>query len=204
MKKCLALLLLLVLYSLVYQLGSALARDYDQRVERSFKVKNSGTLYLDSDKGSVEVQTHSSEEVEVVVFLKANTSSKDRAEEWFEDFELKFDHRNGDVEIRGEWRQSPAKKRDRLHVHFNCRVPKNYNLDIDTAGGDIRVDDLVGEVRLETSGASISMGEIDGPVAAETSGGSISLDRCTSRAFVHTSGGNITLDEIGGPVEAKT
>ena len=204
MKKCLALIVFLFAHSLLFQPGSSLARGHEQRVERSFKVRSDGTLHLDSDKGSVEVQTHSSEEVEVVVFLKANTSSKDRAQEWFENFELDFDHRNGDVEIRGEWRQGWARKRNRLRVHFNCRVPQNYNLDIDTAGGGIRVDDLVGEVRLETSGGSISMGEIDGPVEAETSGGSISLDRCTGRASVHTSGGNITLGKIGGPVDART
>lgn len=204
MKKCLALIVFLFAHSLLFQPGSPLARSYEQRVERSFKVENGGTLYLDSDRGSVEVQTHLSEEVEVVVSLRAITSSKNRAEEWFENFELNFDHRNGDVEIRGEWRQGWAKKRNRLRIHFDCRVPKIYDLEIDTAGGGIRVDDLVGKVRLETSGGSISMGQIDGPVEAETSGGSISLDRCTSRASVNTSGGNISLGDIGGPVEART
>ena len=204
MKRGLGIVIFLFAYSLLFQPASTLARHYEQRVEKSFRVKNGGTLHLISDQGSVEVQTHATEEVEVVVLLKANTSSKDRAEEWFEEFELSFDHRNGDVEIRGEWRRGWVKKRNRLRVHFKCRVPKNYDLHIDTAGGGIRVDDLVGEVKLLTSGGSISMGKIDGAVQAETSGGSISLDRCTSRAFAHTSGGNITLGDIGGPVDAKT
>jgi hypothetical protein len=50
------------------------------QVEKSFNVKDGGTLYLDSEYGSVDVQTYSAEDVEVVVSLEGSASSKDRAE----------------------------------------------------------------------------------------------------------------------------
>ena len=80
MKKCLASMVFLLAYILLIQPASTLARDYEKQVERSFNVKDGGTLYLDSDQGSVDVQTHSAEDVEVVVSLEVSASSKDRAE----------------------------------------------------------------------------------------------------------------------------
>ena len=88
MKKCLASMVFLLAYLLFIQPAGTLARDYEERVERSFNVKNGGTLYLDSDKGSIDVQSHAAEDVEVVVSLEVNTGSKGRAEEWFESFAL--------------------------------------------------------------------------------------------------------------------
>ncbi len=204
MKRYIASILFLIVCPLLFLPNTTFAQNGEQRVERSFDVKKGGTLHLHSDQGSVDVRTHESERVDVVVFLEARTSKKEQAEELFERFELTFDHGNGDVHIGGEWRGGWARRRKRLRVHFDCRVPKHYYLGINTAGGRIGVDDLTGQVRLRTSGGSISIGEIDGPVDAETSGGSITVDRCRGPAFLHTSGGDIDLGEIEGPVKART
>lgn len=180
------------------------ARNHEQQVEKHFKAAEGGTLYLNSDRGSVKIRGQAFDEVDVVVTLKADTRNKEEARDWFDRFELTFDHRGKDVEIRGEWDDSWFGRRNKLKVHFDIQVPKRYNLDVDTAGGSIWLDDLSGEVRLETSGGSIAMGEIEGPVWAETSGGSISLERAKGDASVHTSGGSITLSKIEGSVDAKT
>ena len=108
------------------------ARDYDQTVKKHFNVQKGGTLYLDSDRGSVEIRSHASNEVDVVVRLTADTRSRDRAEELFDRFELSFDQRRGDVEVLGKWRGRWG-GRNQLRIHFDIRVPEEYNLDIQTA-----------------------------------------------------------------------
>ncbi|MCH7753647.1 DUF4097 family beta strand repeat protein [candidate division KSB1 bacterium] len=180
------------------------AGEFEQRIEKNFKVKKGGTLYLDSDKGSVEVRSHAGEEVEVLVFLEADVRSQEQAQDWFDRFDIRFEHRGKDVEIIGEWLDRRSHRRNRLHVRYEIQVPEEYNLDVRTAGGGIKVTDLIGEVELKTSGGGISIGEIDGRVRAETSGGGISLKRSTGEAYIHTSGGGIRLGEIGGSLDAKT
>ncbi len=184
--------------------GQVNAGEFEQRIEKNFKVEKGGTLYLDSDKGSVEVRSHAGEEVEVLVFLEADVRSKEQAQEWFDRFDIHFEHRGKDVEIIGEWLERRSHRRNRLLVHYEIQVPEEYNLDVRTAGGGIEVTDLIGEVELKTSGGGISIGEIDGRVRAETSGGGISLQRSTGEAYIHTSGGGIRLGEIGGSLDAKT
>ena len=180
------------------------AREFEQRIEKSFRVKKGGTLYLDSDKGSVEVRSHAGEKVKVLVFLEADVHSQEQAQAWFDRFDIRFEHRGEDVKIIGEWLDRRSHRRNRLHVHYDIQVPKEYSLDIRTASGGIEVSDLIGEVDLMTSGGGISMGEIDGRVRAETSGGGVSLESSTGRAYIHTSGGSIRIGEVGGSLDAKT
>ena len=79
----------------------------------------------------------------------------------------------------------------RSKVEFNIRVPKSYNLDVETAGGSIKIEDLTGKVDAHTSGGSIKLGRIDGLVDVNTSGGSIKVEEVTGTVRAHTSGGSI-------------
>lgn len=180
------------------------AQDLERRVEKSFQVQKGGTLFLKTDRGSVELRAHAAEEVKVNVILEADTRNRERAKELMDSFELTFDQRGNDVEILGEWPDKWFRRDDRLKVHFDIFVPQRYNLDVETAGGSIDVSDLEGQVKLHTSGGSITTGRIGGSVLASTSGGSISIDGAKGQTVAHTSGGGITLGEIDGRVDAKT
>lgn len=173
----------------------------ERRVERSFSVQAGGTLRLESDRGSVRVRTHDAEEVKVAVELDARAGA---SEDIFDQFELSFDQRNGDVIIQGKWRDTWSWGNRPLKVHYEIVVPNKYNLDVETAGGSIDVSDLEGQVRLHTSGGSIDLGNIAGAVKASTSGGSIGLRGASGPAELHTSGGSIQVGEVDGPVTART
>lgn len=176
----------------------------ERTVERTFDVKQGGTLFLDSDTGSVDITSHSENSVIVNVSLQTRTSNESKAESIFEDFELTFDQRDKDVTVKGEYIHNTFWHNNRLKVHFDVKVPHRYNLEIDTAGGRINVDDIQGRVDLETSGGNINMGNISGEVQANTSGGSISLESSSGDTYVKTSGGNIRIGSVEGNIEAKT
>lgn len=181
------------------------ASGLSKEINKEFNVDFGGTLVLDSDLGSIQVRSHASKQVKVTVYLRSDTYNERKAEALFEDFHLSFEQNGRDVIIRGErdggwfggWRK-------RLNVHFDIVVPEEYNLNLETAGGSIDVEDIRGEVKLYTSGGSIDMGKISGEVRAKTSGGSISLEGASGSADVKTSGGRISLGEIDGNVVAKT
>jgi len=180
------------------------AQDFDRRVQETFQVQKGGTLFLKSDRGSVDIRAHATDEVKVEVLLETDTHNRERAKEWLDQFKITFDQRGNDVDILGEWPDKWFRRDDRVKVHFDILVPDRYNLDVETSGGSIWVSDLEGEVKLQTSGGSLSTGRIGGPVLARTSGGSISIDGAKGETVAHTSGGGVTLGEIDGPVDAKT
>ena len=172
----------------------------DEVVERTFEVSPGGTLNVRTDRGSIEVETADADEVDVRVEIEAR-SDEDR-----EKFELSFEQNGGDVSVRGEMegRSGWSWNGDRLRVKYIITVPSQYNVDLQTSGGSIAVEDLEGEVVTQTSGGSLSFGMIRGNINGRTSGGSISLDGTSGDADVHTSGGSISLGKVAGTVKAHT
>ena len=168
--------------------------------EKSFEVNPGGLLTIRTDRGSVEVQTHNADRVDI----RATVDARD--EEARENFMVYFERSGDDVLVRGEQKE---KKRwnwngDRLRVAYVVTVPERFDVDLQTSGGSISVEDLEGAVQTKTSGGSLSFGMIRGDIEGRTSGGSISLNGTSGSADVHTSGGSISLGKVAGTVKAHT
>lgn len=184
--------------------GAALLAQVEDTVQRSFQVGSGGLLTLRADLGSVRVQSHPGDTVEVEVRRRVRGSAAE-AEEVLRNLRLDIQQRGGDVSVEAEYqRRLFSWGRNPLSLEFNILVPSRYNLDLRTSGGTISVSDLEGEIRAGTSGGSLRFGSIRGPVQARTSGGNIELAGSEGRAEVSTSGGSIRIGEVAGDVTAKT
>ena len=164
-------------------------------LDREFDVAAGGTLVLESDAGSIEVNTWDQNAVRVRV---SNAG----------DFAVEFDQRGNDVYVRAE-----AERRSRglfgfgrnSNISFVVNVPVNYNLELDTGGGHIEVSDITGNVEADTSGGHIEIGKVTaGDVNADTSGGHITIDDVEGNVVADTSGGRITIGNVTGDVNADT
>ena len=175
----------------------------DERTEKTFSVKPGGWVDLRADFGSIIVRSAPGNEVKVDVRKWISGRHRRSAAELFQDFEVTYSQSDRGVSITAEmhgWNRN----NDGLQVEFHITVPKQYSLDLNTAGGSIEVDDLNGEVKVETSGGSLSLGRIEGPVTGRTSGGSIELRQAKGNISVHTSGGGIRVGEVSGDVDVET
>ena len=89
-------------------------------------------------------------------------------------------------------------------MQFDIRVPRHYNLDLQTASDDISVVNVTGDVNVETFNAGLRLQEITGRIDAVTSIGNIDLKGFNGDVALQTKGGNITLAAGFGDVKAKT
>ncbi len=179
----------------------------EERSEKSFTVKPGGWLDLRADFGSVDVRSWPKDEVKVEVVKRVEGRSRRSEKELFEDYEIRYSQTERGVSIIAEMRGGSSRwwrNNDGLQVEFHITVPQKYNLDLNTSGGSIAVDDLIGEARVKTSGGSLDLGRIEGPVNANTSGGSISLRQSKGNLVAHTSGGSIDVGEVDGEVDVET
>ena len=183
---------------------SVFADGIEKNVDKSFSVGKGGTLELISGSGSVDITSHSENEVIINVTLTAMSSNANKAEDIFKNFELTFNHNGNDVRIEGDMLNQQLWWNNRLKVQYKVIVPQYYNLKIATSGGNIETADIKGRVILKTSGGSIIMGRVDGEVNAKTSGGGIALKQSTGNASLRTSGGSIRIGEVDGDVNANT
>lgn len=149
-------------------------------IKESFNVSPGGTLIVDSDAGSIEVESHDSNTVEVEVYRKGSD---------IDDFTVRFEQEGDDVRIRGD--KESGWGNFSLQVKYVIRVPRSYNTELNTGGGSIAIEKLSGSVEAFTSGGSIKLGEIEGDVEVKTSGGSIRVEDVAGNIEAHTSGGSI-------------
>jgi hypothetical protein len=84
------------------------------------------------------------------------------------------------------------------------QVPRAFNFDIHTSGGDITVGQLTGTARGRTSGGDILVTEIKGPVEMTTSGGDVRVEQVDGETRLSTSGGDVDISRINGDLDAKT
>lgn len=180
--------------------------DIQNQIRRSFAVKPGGTMRLLTDLGSIEVQSSRNDKVDVQVILTADTSNREKAAKLFKEFTLDTKQSGNSVIVRGRYEEGWGlfHFNDDLEVRYVINVPAQYNLDLETAGGNIRVSDIRGEVRTETSGGNLYLGRIDGPVSGNTSGGNVTVQGAVGKLLLRTSGGNITVGAVQGAVEART
>jgi hypothetical protein len=181
----------------------------EDSIQKSFQVRPGGELILDTDLGSIEINTSNTNTLKVEVIREIRSPSSRRAEEILEDFKISFRQDGNTVYVNGEYERSGLSKffnniGKYVRFHFDVSLPREFNVDLKTSGGSISVDDLKGEVRSKTSGGSLSFNRIEGPVWGRTSGGSIKLASCMGTADISTSGGSITIGEVTGDVLAHT
>ncbi len=164
----------------------------EEDIKKSFDMEPGGLLKLDTDIGSIEVNSHSKNRVDVQVEIDGLDA---------DEFEVSFKQNGDKLVIKGDRKGGGWGSRK---VHFEITVPKEFNLDMRTAGGSIRVDDLKGEVLVNTSGGSLYFGNIEGQIDGHTSGGSVTVDGAKGNVEVRTSGGSLTLGDIDGDVYGRT
>ncbi len=164
-------------------------------LDREFDVAAGGTLVLESDAGSIDVNNWDQSKVRVQVINPGN-------------FEVEFEQRGDSVNVlaatEGRIRGLFGLRRN-SNIRFIVTVPANYNLELDTGGGHIEVSDISGNVDADTSGGHIEIGRVTaGNVHADTSGGHIIIGDVDGDVFADTSGGYITIADVTGAVNAET
>jgi DUF4097 and DUF4098 domain-containing protein YvlB len=175
---------------LMILLAGTLALADESTLERSFSF-GGGQLFIDTDRGHVEVRTGSGSDVHV----RVSVSRGDLADY----LELSFDESNG---LRIEGRKVRGGRDG--GVRFEIEAPRAMDLRVRTDGGHVEIDDVDGEVILETGGGHISFEDVGGPLEVETGGGHIRGGSIKGTAALRTGGGHIEIGDADDDVEINT
>ena len=166
-----------------------------------------GKLTIDADCGAIDVQSTEDDTVSVRIQRAAQIKANRRATEILKNLDVQITHEAPDVKIEAKFTGNAKrwqKRKNDLDVQFDIRVPRHYNLDLQTACDDISVMNVVGDVDVETFSAGIRLEDITGHIDATTSIGNIDLKAFNGDVALETKGGNITLAAGIGDVKAKT
>lgn len=162
-----------------------------QENTKSFKVDKGGQLVVNVSPGEINVSVWDKNEV----FIKVIGLDEDDLKS------VKMNKSGNTVTIKygGEWGWS-----DDAEYYFT--IPKEFSLDLKTSGGNITLkDDIKGEVEMSTAGGNVKLKSVIGNVKVSTSGGEITTGNVNGRLYLSTMGGNIRVGTItGGEAKVST
>jgi DUF4097 and DUF4098 domain-containing protein YvlB len=163
---------------------------YNSHIDKVFEVESGGLLDIKDISGDVTVTSWERNQVEVKVTIKINVFTENEAKEILKRFKDNFEKEGNTVRIRG------MSERNWIQSRYSITVPRKFNLDIQTRGGDISIGMITGDVTCSTSGGDIDLRTVSGKVKVNTSGGDLNFSEITGAIDANTSGGDVNLKNI--------
>ena len=156
--------------------------------EKSFNISPGKNLLVDLSSGDVKVTYWDKDEVYIKIFANENAMEK-----------MNFNMEGNEemIKITGKKKSSISSWFSNMNVEVEIKVPPQFNLDISTAGGDIKCGGITGKAELNTSGGDIWADKFSGVLNASTSGGDIFIFCNDAQINAETSGGDIKLEYEG-------
>ncbi len=171
----------------------------DKELHKTFQVRPGGTLLVDADIGEISVTGTDSDEVSVTMLARGSDDMLSRL-----DVSTGQEGNTVKVEARQKGRFFRMFGNNSLDAHFDIRVPKSFNLNLHTAGGDITIESVSGRIDGQTSGGNLDLSGLEGKVTMSTSGGNIVFGSSKGELRLETSGGNIRGTSISGSMHVET
>ena len=83
-------------------------------------------------------------------------------------------------------------------------IPEYIDLNFQIEGGDIKLENINGETRLETNGGDINISDYEGRLTLKTNGGNLNISDLSGHIRSHSTGGNIELKNSEGEIYLST
>lgn len=182
----------------------------EEQINKTFNASPGGTVIVDVEFGSIDVNTNAGGGVAVDVWRKIGRKSKTDEEKFLRDHPVTFAQEGNTVTVRCRYKEKNSSSwfnwgsGNRNEAKYTVRVPTEFKAQLNTAGGSISVSDLTGKVKANTSGGSLRFTHIHGPLDGNTSGGSIRVADCEGNIQVETSGGGIEVNGGSGSLKGGT
>lgn len=175
----------------------------DAALDQRIPAAPGGTLQVDVDLGeearedrvSLEVRAHDADEVWVVADVSGPGSGS---------VAFRLEHDEGRVRLYGRSRGILAWLFGGPSVQLRVFVPRHFALDLRSASGPIRVEDVVGEIRARTNDARLEIRGVEGPLRLRSRTGTVAVTEAVGDVEVRAQDAPIELSWVRGKIDART
>jgi len=162
---------------------------FERTVELRQPMPAGTTLVVSTPSGSIDVTGQDTDQAAVVAKIQARAATEQEAQELAEQVEIRFQESGNRLEIKAD---RPTLRRSRISISYVITVPRQANLDCDSASGSLKLKDLTGNVNARTASGSVEATRIKGAARLHSSSGPVHGD--------NVSGGDVDLDTASGGV----
>lgn len=161
-------------------------------VTREFRASPGGTLTLDLETGgSVSIAGTGGSSVSVTYTLSCSPECA-----------IAFDESGGGVGIKTSYERH--RNDSQSDVSLDIRVPRSFDVTIDSKGGKISIDGVEGKLQGKTMGGALTLHDIRGEATLTTMGGAIRLTDSNVDGALKTMGGEVVFENVEGDVQGHS
>ena len=192
-------------FVLLISLSASVASE--ENFSQQIDVTPGGKLIVDVDFGTVQVGVGEDGKVAVDAHRRVEFGNETKEKEYLAAAPITVTKEGNVVTVRAR-RKEPWTNWNfgfsRTDATYTLHVPKKFDLDLRTSGGNIAAVDVSGNLKAHTSGGKLEFADLEGMLTADTSGGSIKVEGCRCPIEIKTSGGDISVVNGTGVLHAKT
>ncbi len=157
-------------------------------------------IFLSRVRGKVFIRGAKTSTLQVRERMTIKAHSEKEAKGLARQYQLMVNHpKDNTFDFKGHKRSPMA-----LRFIYELDVPSNAQLNVETSGGNIRIQNIQGVLTLDTSGGDIDLNHVVGVVNGKTSGGNLEAYDYEGVLTLTTSGGNIRIRNGSGPATVST
>jgi len=177
--------------------------DLSGSLDQRLPAKPGGLLQVDLDLGeaarpervTLEVRSHDADEVWAVADVSGPGASS---------VSFRLEHDDAGVRLYGRAGGLLSWLFGGPSVQLRVFVPREFSVDLRSASGPVRVEDVTGPLRARTTNGRLEVRGADGSVRLRTSGGDVAVTEVQGDVEVRVQNGSIELGWITGSVDART
>jgi len=186
-----------IIFILFLSVAFLFAKDIKKNFNHVFTVEKGASLFIEGGDGDVNIQTWDKDQIKVDIVYHASTksSSSDNYE-----FDVEFRQSGDQVYIIGkEYRQNTFGffSINYIEFYYEIKVPSYIDLDIISDDGDIKIENIKGDIKSRTDDGRINLKNIvNKKTDIKTQDGDIRVDKLTGELYARSDDGDITLDDV--------
>ncbi len=178
----------------------------EENINQQVDAAPGGKLIVDVDFGTINVTADADNKVALEAHRKIDFGAEAREKEYFSATPVTITKDGTVITVRARslnkhWRNFGHSE---THGQYTIHVPKKFETDLHTEGGDVTTAEISGNASVKTSGGKLAFKHLEGTLNANTSGGSIEVEDCHGPIKIETSGGDISVADGIGTLNAKT
>jgi DUF4097 and DUF4098 domain-containing protein YvlB len=162
---------------------------FERTVELQQPMAAGTTLVVSTASGSIDVTGKDTDQASVVATIQARAATEEEAQELANQVEISFQESGSKLEIKAD---QPLRHRNRISISYVITVPRQANIDGDSASGSVKVRDVIGNVNARTASGSVEGARIKGAARLHSASGSVTGE--------NLGGGDLDLDTASGGV----
>jgi DUF4097 and DUF4098 domain-containing protein YvlB len=193
------------LFVLVISLSASVASE--DNLSRQIDVAAGDKLVVDVDFGTIQVGAGADGKVALEAHRQVEFGNEAKEKEYLAAAPITVTKVGNVVTVQARRKESWTNWHfgfSKTNASYTLSVPKKFDLDLRTSGGEIAAVDVSGNLKAHTSGGKLEFANLEGTLTADTSGGSITVESCRCPADIKTSGGHISVVNGTGALHART